>query len=931
MPAHLLSIEDKIHCLTDKAGEIKTHLNLFVDIADLSLNQALASARTTIELIVHQIMAQEQIQFSPNLMNNIEILGSKDPLNTQKRGGRPPILTPPVYSALHSLRIYGNLVVHPVSSNLDERKDRHIRPVHAQVALAQLLCVIEWYFTEYVQPPVDPLYTDVPAPVLGHLSDVPPYATGIAGRDAELSLLDTYLRNPRTRIVFLLAPGGIGKSALASLSSQSLCGPRKPFSRLLWFDLQHDPPLGEIMNRWIQSLSGENQTGEHTLIETRISDRISMVLRRLVDSKGLTVLDNLETWIDTESRQPRESYLSQLLTEFSAASHCGKLVITTRLMPKIECPDMASVRILKMKGLDAEQSVALMESLGLKGMSNNLFAAAGQMGGNPQLIKLLAYHTLERYHGSLDSLMEKRPTFISSEARQYMEEIFRNLPPVAQKLLRILSICPGSASCEELSALLCIMGESFIPDDIEDLIWQDLVPRALVVQHASEFSFQLDHPLIGEYIRNNWPDKNVESIRFANYYEQQIPKEPSSLPDYTEMLKAIHYYLEGFDETDTARLLLNTRFSDDLIRWGMTQKLLPFLEKYGRMYPLGGPSDESRIRVHRCLAATLLRGGELESPRQILENCCRALNTLRGTGVELMVLKNLTVAYRACQMFSEAQATAQTGLALAQTIGTPDDVIEILIDTAILMRSQGRFREAARHALEAEKLLVDACEADSFIQCYLFLGYHYKSSGNFDLAQSYLTKCQEHAKKRNHTPTLARLTSEFADIARENRNYSSAIDLYHESIRMRQEIDDLAGEAIARTGLAMAQFYSGNVDTALENLKISIRIPFDLERPREVASRLANLAMIYISADQTRLAAGCILAAIDVFDTWHLKIKKWQRRLSRIRDEASKKNATWSQLELQVRNTMPAVLEEATGISRKNWSLFLQRYPKGHK
>src|SRR5262249_55093329 len=84
----------------------------------------------------------------PVWWDNIEPLGSKEDKPTQRHRGCP-IRSAHIYSALHTVRIYGNLVVHVSESGSTTSKNALVKAMDIQVALAVPLRVAEWYFEYY--------------------------------------------------------------------------------------------------------------------------------------------------------------------------------------------------------------------------------------------------------------------------------------------------------------------------------------------------------------------------------------------------------------------------------------------------------------------------------------------------------------------------------------------------------------------------------------------------------------------------------------------------------------------------------------------------------------------------------------------------------------------------------------------------------------
>src|SRR5436305_1107642 len=184
-----LSIEQKVECLAQTVGAVKQQLQCFLAVTNASLPSGLLEARKIIEYLIGQVLLREGLEADRDLLNNIEILGGKEgkfPARRRKDPSGPippPILPAPLSSSLHNLRIYGNLVAHPWDPQTMELKDVRLTTTDLQVALGQIMRLLEWYFQEYPRGPrLDPLYDRLPEPVIGRHGEAPPDATRFLAR-----------------------------------------------------------------------------------------------------------------------------------------------------------------------------------------------------------------------------------------------------------------------------------------------------------------------------------------------------------------------------------------------------------------------------------------------------------------------------------------------------------------------------------------------------------------------------------------------------------------------------------------------------------------------------------------------------------------------------------------------------------------------------
>ena len=341
----MLTIEQKVECLAE--AETRRRLQQFLAVADASLESGLTDARKIIEYFVHRILQHEQIEVERELINNIEILGGKDgklPARRRKEpNGQipPPILPSPIYSSLHNLRIYGNLVTHfPLDFNAELEAVR-ITTTDLQVALGQMMRLIEWYFQEYPKgPKIKPLYDRLPEPIVARHGEAPPDATRFLGRSAELAKLEELMERGPAKIFQVLAPAGMGKTLLTARAVLNVAGKwRHGQGLLLWFDLKAAPTFGEISARILASFMPDAAPTDVAIGQMSPRARTGQIVRGLAERPSLLVLDNFESWLDPHTRKPQDPHVAQFLEQCAERSHRGRVVLTSRTA--IELPGVS--------------------------------------------------------------------------------------------------------------------------------------------------------------------------------------------------------------------------------------------------------------------------------------------------------------------------------------------------------------------------------------------------------------------------------------------------------------------------------------------------------------------------------------------------------------------------------------------------------------
>ncbi len=333
-----LTIEQKVECLAEQIGQLKEQLQQFLRIGAVSLESGLIDARKIVEYFVGRILLDEGIKPGGELLNNIEILGSKDGKAAAARRKDPqspippPVLPARVYSSLHNLRIYGNLVAHPWDPQTMDLKEAHVTSTDLQVALGQIMRLAEWYFQEYDRGPrIDPLYIGLPEPVVGAYCETPPDPARFIGRFAERARLRGLLEDGSAKIVTVLAPAGMGKTFLAARAALDTASAwRLGEGVLLWLDLKALPSFGEASACILASLQKDVRPTDLSIAQMSPASRVGQVVRLLAERPVLLVLDNLESWLDPQTREPLDPHVTQLLLQCATRSHRGRVLLTSR-------------------------------------------------------------------------------------------------------------------------------------------------------------------------------------------------------------------------------------------------------------------------------------------------------------------------------------------------------------------------------------------------------------------------------------------------------------------------------------------------------------------------------------------------------------------------------------------------------------------------
>jgi hypothetical protein len=206
-------------------------------------------------------------------------------------------------------------------------------------------------------------------------------ATGVVyGRSAEVAQLQHWLVQDSCRMVAILGMGGVGKTTLAATVVKAVAG---HFERVIWRSLLNAPPFEELLRPVLQSL------GSHppTHLPVRLDDQLALLLDCLRRRRCLLVLDNLESLLQADGRgvmRPGYEDYGHLLERVAHSQHSSCLMLTSRERPRglaLWEADLPRIRALRLEGLDAAASQAILTARGLTGQQADTRALAERYSG----------------------------------------------------------------------------------------------------------------------------------------------------------------------------------------------------------------------------------------------------------------------------------------------------------------------------------------------------------------------------------------------------------------------------------------------------------------------------------------------------------------------------------------------------------------------
>jgi len=350
------------------------------------------------------------------------------------------------------------------------------------------------------------------------------------GRGHELDMLKKWIDHDRCRLVALLGMGGLGKTALSVKLAQQL---QDKFDFVVWRSLNNAKTPSEMLTAVINFLSQQKETPDTTDTNALIS-RLMEYLQRY---RCLLVLDNFESVLKDEAqagayRKDYEGY-GLLLRRVGEVSHRSCVVITSREMPEEVATlegDILPVRALQLAGLDESAAERVLESKGIKAMSDDLHRLVDWYRGNPLALKIAATSIKDLYSGSINRFLEQK-TIIFSGIGNLIEQQYQRLTAHEKQIMIWLAINREPVQPNELrSDIVPKIEQNYLMMSL-----RSLKRRSLVEHTAAGFTQQ---PVVMEFVTN---------LLIEQIYQEITQEHPlGALPSIQLKLNRQLFYLRHY-------------------------------------------------------------------------------------------------------------------------------------------------------------------------------------------------------------------------------------------------------------------------------------------------------------------------------------------------------------------------------------------------
>ncbi len=505
--------------------------------------------------------------------------------------------------------------------------------------------------TDFPPPPVTG-----PVPPRVFLAKLPATGHELFGRETELRILDDAWADPHTRVLSLVAWGGVGKTTLVNhwlnrMGHDGFRGARSVYGCSFYSRGTREDRHASADEFLVHALDwfGDTAMANSKRPPWDKGVRLAELVRR---QRTLLILDGLEPLQHPPGPMQgrlKDQGLQALLKELSAFNP-GLCVVTTREeVGDIENAVGFSVKRLLLGSLPVEAGMELLRKLGVTGTDAELRKAVDDFSGHPLALSLLGTYLATVYKGDIRKRDLVQPLTVEEEqgghARRVMEsyeEWLRGKPEL--DILYLMGLfdrpTPGGA-VRKLRAEPAIEGLTGGLQNLAEARWQYAVGHLrqlrLLRERDEDDPDKLDcHPLIREHFREKLRANNPEGWRKAHrrlyeYYKQLPKKHPDTLDEMEPLFAAVlHGCMAGRHEEVLSKVYLTRIHRGD--RHYITRTLgaisadLAALGSFfeTRWTRLVAPlSDKSRARILNHTGYDLRALGRLSEAAQCLEAALR--------------------------------------------------------------------------------------------------------------------------------------------------------------------------------------------------------------------------------------------------------------------------------------------------------------------
>ncbi|MGD1875461.1 MAG: tetratricopeptide repeat protein [Mastigocoleus sp.] len=677
------------------------------------------------------------------------------------------------------------------------------------------------------------------------------------GRETAISQINN-LVSRGSKIIVIQGVGGVGKTRLA----------RKYFKAQglkfleLWMptESQNIVTVESLVEEWLRRDFHEEPGRELWINLQRLK-------RKLLSSnqKIGILIDNLESALDMHGRIIETYRPYVYLLKVLADPEVTSLTLITSRDRLCETSIDNAVYILR--GLELTAWQKFFDNRKISHTSPTLSEMHSAYGGNAKAMKIISGAILADFEGNIEAYWRatKEDLLIERELGNLVTSQLNRLQeidPQAYKLLcRLGCYRYQDVSFVNIDGLLSLLWD--IPQQERRRVIHRLCDRSLVECRRDKYWL---HPVILTEALTRLkksPDWETTNRQAANYWTNSIQRVIHT-SDAVQALEACYHYLAIEDYQQAAQVIINPRDN----KWGTRESLGRSFYKRGLLEHITRAINRvihhlnpgySSAKLNHTLGAICFLSGKLhqsieycEVSKQTAQSCLssvRLVDNQNITKLNLVKLNSL-LTIGICQIGLWELVGAQKTLTKVKEIASEIDFHKYapsaLFYLAYLYAYQGDKSEANKIANELYKRLSQTEMPSWVTECRLFyLALTYQVLGNMEKASSLFHKIISYADNSLYTQAKSKAICGLAQLYREQKDYSKALTLHEQCIKVFDEISakyDLA-EAYYQQALTyqeIEQFHKSR-----ESFNKAISLFNDIQAPRQVDKVKSAIKKLY--------------------------------------------------------------------------------------
>lgn len=626
------------------------------------------------------------------------------------------------------------------------------------------------------------------------------------GRDAELrrlrELVEQADRDPAVAIIAIEGMAGVGKTRLAVHAAHGLVRDGRFDGFQLWSDMRgfdpHQPPAdpADVLEAFLRLLGVPGPR-----IPTNTAERAMLYRDRLAGRRGLVLLDNVADVEQVPSLLPGEAGCLVLITtrrhfDLDGASH---------LPLEAFSPGEATELLSRVAGRDRVRA----DPTGARRI-------AEQCGHLPLLLALAARRLRARPTWELTDLADRLAAHDEEGAASSFELSYLSLPPVAQRVFRLLGSHPGTDFTAQSAGALTGLPAREAADVLESLLDEHLLQQ----QTAGRYRF---HDLLRKYAGDLPDSDRGEAVRHL----------------LTWLLHAADNAVQTMEPHRRRRFELST-LDGPALTFGTHDDALAWLEteRATLVAAVHAAADAGLTSLAWQLPAVLLRFFYLRSHwADWLATHQVALTAVRVSGDrpgEATVLNGLGVAYGDLRRGRESVECCTGAAAIFAELGDAYGQAWCLNNVGVTNIDIGEPAAAVEQLRQAIELFRDSGDPQGEGLARNNIADGFRLLRRPDEAIEQLHQALE-LQQRADPPGSRYTLGTLGDVHRDTERHEEAVGYYEQALALHQAVGDRRGVGRVRHSLGRVLTELGRHEDAQEQLCQAHAILTELGDPEAAA------------------------------------------------------------------------------------------------